>query len=355
MLPDGIRHLLMIAMLVPLLALSSCGGNGSGSESRERGDSQQAGTSEKDTPRENSSAPGSAGYPSERITVLVPYTLGGPTDLATRAVADYFEQELGQSVVVENREGASGAFATSELVRSEADGHTIGVVASPATAVVPLMVEDVAYDINDFTTVGGIMEMPTVLAVNSDSPYGSAEEFLDAAESSSGTTTVGTPGVATSQSVELQKLNQDYETQLGIIPFDGNTELTGASLGRNVDAIFTVASESVVSLIESGELEPLAVSSAERVEFFPGVPTLAELGYGELMHSTSTFGLVVPQGTPPDVVGQLEEMTRAAMEEPEVVEQIGEDYVPSDFITGEEFRLNLEETRETYEPTFDDQ
>jgi tripartite-type tricarboxylate transporter receptor subunit TctC len=288
-------------------------------------------------------------YPSDRITMLVPYAAGGPTDLSARAVADYFEQEFGQTVGVENREGASGAIATNELVSAAPDGYTIGVIAAPATVVVPMM-EDVAYEVDDFQPVAGIMEMPAVLAVRSDSPYGSAEEFFEAAEQEPGSLNVGTPGATTSQSIELRRLNENYEPEVEVIPFDGNSELVSGLLGGNIDALFTVASEDILSQIEAGEFEPLAVSPEQRVDFLPDVPTLSELGFEDLTLSTSIFGLAVPRDTPPEIVERLEETTRAALEDPAVVDRIGENYVPSEFITGEDLRNTLEEIRDAYEP-----
>lgn len=109
-----------------------------------------------------SEAPGSAGgYPSEEIRVIVPYTAGGPTDLAARSMGGHLERSLGRPVVVENKPGAAGSLAMNELVASEPDGHTLTVVAAPSTVVTPL-IQDVAYGPEDFETIGVITEVPSV-------------------------------------------------------------------------------------------------------------------------------------------------------------------------------------------------
>lgn len=94
-----------------------------------------------------------AGFPSQEITVLVPYTAGGPTDLAARAMGQFLEAELGQPVIVENLPGAAGSVAMNELVASEPDGHTLTVIAAPSTVVTPL-IQDVPYGPDDFATIG---------------------------------------------------------------------------------------------------------------------------------------------------------------------------------------------------------
>lgn len=288
-------------------------------------------------------------YPSEDIDMIIPYTAGGPTDLAGRSVASSLEEQFGQTVVVENLPGASGAVGTNEMLSEDPDGYTI-MVFTGGTAVITPLSEEVGYASEDIAPIGLMTEISSVLAVNNTSEYESAEELLEAADAEAGEVNVGTPGASTPQAIELQRLAEEYSIEVSSVPFDGNTEMISALLGENVDAILANASEDIVAQIEAGEFRPLAVTTEERVDFLPDVPTLAESGYEELTLGNSIFALGAPADTPPEIVGELEGALEEALEDPEVREQIGEDYVPEEFVGAEELQERVEEIQASYEP-----
>ncbi|WP_346621300.1 tripartite tricarboxylate transporter substrate binding protein [Blastococcus montanus] len=290
-----------------------------------------------------------AAYPTESIRMLVPYGAGGPTDLTTRTVGACIEDELGQTVVVENLPGGSGALATTELVGAEPDGHTLSLVTAGTMVLTPLA-NEVGYTKDDITPVGVMAEVPSVLAVGENSPYSSAEDFFAAAEAQPGTVNVGVPGASTPQAIELQRLAEEHGVEVTVIPFDGNAEMTTALLGGNVDAVLINASTDVVQNIESGAFVPLVASSEERLSWLPDTPTFTELGYEGLTLSGSTFGLAGPAGLPDDVVATLEDTLRTCLEQPEVRERIGEQYVPEEFAGADELAEVLDRTQEVYEP-----
>ncbi|HYH29851.1 MAG TPA: tripartite tricarboxylate transporter substrate binding protein [Pseudonocardia sp.] len=288
-------------------------------------------------------------YPTQEITVLVPYTAGGPTDLAARTMGAHLEKALGQPVLVENMPGAAGSVAMNEFVSSEPDGHTLTLIAAPSTVVTP-MIQDVSYDANSFVTIGVITEMPSVLAVGRDSQFADAAAFFDAARQRPGELTVGTPGATTSQAIELRRLANEYGVQVTVVPFNGNAELIQAVLGGTVDAVLINASQDVRAQIDAGDFRPLAISPAERVDYLPDTPTLAELGFPELTYSTSLFGLGAPTGTPPEVVQRLEDAMREGLTDPAVREQLDEAYVPDEFVGSDEFRQRLDDIVRVYGP-----
>ena len=152
-------------------------------------------------------------YPSQEITVIVPYTAGGPTDLAARTMGAHLEKALGQQVIVENLPGAAGSVAMNEFVASEPDGQTLTLVAAPSTVVTP-MIQEVNYDADSFVTIGVITEVPSVLAVAGNSEFTDADAFVDAARQRPAELTVGTPGATTSQAIELRRHSQ-ISMQLG--------------------------------------------------------------------------------------------------------------------------------------------
>ena len=295
-------------------------------------------------------APEAAGeYPTKEIRVIVPYTAGGPTDLAARTMGTHLERALGEPVIVENLPGAAGALAMNELVGSDPDGHTLTLVAAPSTVVTPL-IQDVSYGPEDFETIGVITEVPSVLAVGAGSEFADAAAFFDAARARPGELTVGTPGATTSQGIELRRLASEYGVQVTVVPFNGNAELIQALLGGTVDALLVNVSQDIRAQFDAGEFRPLAISPAERVDYLPDTPTLAELGFPGLTYSTSLFGLGAPVGTPPEVIAELEEAMRAGLADPALRTQLDEAYVPDEFIGATEFRTMLDEIVRVYGP-----
>ncbi len=292
-------------------------------------------------------------YPTEDITLYVPYAPGGPTDLAARTVGDCLAEDFGSTVVVENREGASGALGMQAMIQGGNNGHSLSLIAVPASATNPLQ-EDVGYTNDDYVPIAAVTEIPSLLAVGEGSRFPDAEALFAAAEQNPGQVTVGVPGATTSQAMELQRLAEEYGVEVARVPFSGNAEMTTALLGGNVDAVFINASKDVLENIEAGSFVPLAVSPEERVGYLPEVPTLAELGYPELTNSVSVFGLAAPAGTPDEVLQTLEDGVRACLEKPEVVETLGDQYVPDTFIGQQEFQARIDEIVEVYGPLLQD-
>ena len=288
-------------------------------------------------------------YPADDITLYVPYAPGGPTDLAARTVGDCLAEDFGRNVVVENREGASGSLGMQAMIQGGADGYSLSLIAVPASATNPLQ-EDVGYTNDDYVPIAAVTEIPSVLAVGEGSRFADAGALFAEAEQNPGRVTVGVPGATTSQAMELRRLAEEYGVELSLVPFTGNAEMTTALLGGNVDAVFINASQDVLENIEAGSFVPLAISPEERVDYLPDVPTLAELGYPELTNSVSVFGLAAPAGTPDGVLQTLEDGVAACLEKPEVVEALGDQYVPEEFIGRDDFRARIDEIVEVYGP-----
>ncbi|TYP87160.1 tripartite tricarboxylate transporter substrate binding protein [Blastococcus xanthinilyticus] len=289
-----------------------------------------------------------AEYPTEDISLIVPYAAGGPTDLAARTIGTCIEEELGQTVVVENREGASGSVGMQAMLAGGNDGYSLSLIAVPASATNPLQ-DDVGYTNEDYVPIAAVTQIPSALIVGEDSQFASAEEFFSYAEENPGELNVGVPGTTTSQAMELRRLAEEYDVEVTAVPFTGNAEMTTAILGGNVDAIFINSSQDVLTNIEAGSFVPLAVSPAEPVDYIDA-PTLAESGFEELTSSVSVFGLAAPAGVPDNVVSTLEETVDTCLQKDAVREQLGEDYVPDEFIGSEAFAQRIDEIVEAYGP-----
>lgn len=319
------RSVRTLSAITVLALLAACGGDGGGA------------------------AGNAAAYPSQEIRLLVPYAAGGPTDLTARAYGASLEKQLGQTVVVENLPGGSGAMATRQLVSAKPDGYTLALVTAGTLVLTPLA-NDVGYTKDDVTPIGIMAEVPSVLAVGADSPYRSAKDFFTAAEQQPGGVTVGVPGASTPQGIELQRLRDQYGVEVTAVPFNGNAEMTTAILGGNVEAVLINASSDVTANIDAGRFRPLAVSSPERLPWLADTPTLVESGFPELTLSGSTFGLAGPAGLPEGVLTVLEDALRKAYGDPAVAEQVGTEYLPGDFRGAGELKKVLDRTQEVYQP-----
>ncbi len=139
-----------------------------------------------------------ADYPTEEITLYVPYAPGGPTDLAARTVGECLADDFGQPVIVENREGASGALGMQAMIAGGNDGYSLSLIAVPASATNPLQA-DVGYTNEDYIPVAAVTEIPSVLAVGQGSQYADAEALFAFAEANPGQVNDGVPGATTSQ------------------------------------------------------------------------------------------------------------------------------------------------------------
>ena len=287
-----------------------------------------------------------ADYPAEDVRLLVPYTAGGPTDIAARAVGAHLEQELGRPVVVENLPGASGATAYVEMISAEPDGHTLSMTALP-TAVLNYLSNDVGYTREDLAPVGVVTQVPSGIVVPADSPYQDVESLFAAARQDPQAITVGTPGATNTHAAETRRITQLYDIPLTVVPFEGNSEVQTALLGGNVSAGFANLSQDLLPAIEAGELRVLAVGTEERLDYVDA-PTFVEAGYPELVQSTTTFGVIAPAGTPEEVVATLEDALRSASEDEAVVEALDPRYVPEEFLGSAELTDLFAETEETF-------
>lgn len=288
-------------------------------------------------------------YPSQDVTIIVPYSAGGPTDLLGRAVARYFEEEFGGTFLVENRTGGSATIGINEMVNSEPNGYTLGVIADPTAIIATFIEGTVEYSVDDFAYIGIGYENASVLAVRNDSQYQSAEEFFEAAEENPDELSVGTVGPNSSYGIALNRLRDEYDVRLSGVPFGGSIDIVSALRGGDIDAYFSSAGEAVFPVIEEGNFRALATANPERVDYLPDAIPISELGYENITNARSTYGLVAPQGTPTEILTKLEDGLRSALENQQVRETLGARYILDDFVGGDEWKNRRQELADEYE------
>jgi len=254
-----------------------------------------------------------AEFPDRSLRIVVPFTPGGGTDIITRQLARNLEQDLGQTVIVENRPGGSAIIGTDAVARSAPDGYTL-LMASFSHAVNPSMQAQLPYDTqNAFAPVAMIGKSPNVLAVAAHSPFQTVRELMATARAQPGKLTFGSYGSGTSAGLfgELFKIQGHFD--ILHVPYKGSAPAITDLIGGQIDMIFST-SASVRARINNGQLRALAVTTAHRSPLYPDVPTIAESGLPEYA-ADSWYGLFAPAGTPPDIVARLNQSVRNVIQQ----------------------------------------
>jgi tripartite-type tricarboxylate transporter receptor subunit TctC len=292
-------------------------------------------------------APASSDYPSRPVSVIVPVPAGSSTDLSTRVLTPCLERELGTTVVVENREGGSGAVGNATFARADADGYTL-VSTTAANAVLPPILEgDVGYDVDRFRPIGMIGTAPIVLVVRTDSPFRTAQDLFGAVGREE--VMLGIPGATSVPGISANALVASTGLRIAPVPFDGNGGTMAAVLSGEVQAGYMSADSGVVlPRLASGEIRALATAVTEPIETMPDVPTLESLGYTGLPYGDSFWFLATQQGTPDGVVAVLENAMRTCMTSDEVVTALGDGVAPASFIDGSEVGRRLRQAAADY-------
>ncbi|MBF58785.1 tripartite tricarboxylate transporter substrate binding protein [Halomonas sp. FeN2] len=277
-------------------------------------------------------------WPTDDIRLVVPYAPGGTTDVLSRRVADLLQQELDANVVVENRPGAGSTVGTGRLARGGRDAdHTI-LMASPGHTIGAAIYPDLSYDpVEDFVFLQNMIDIPNVMVVPADSPYESVIEFVEAAKEENMTFSHSGVGSSIHMSGELFKTLT--ETNMTAVPFAGSGAALPALLGGDVDVSFENM-PTVLSHIRSGDLRALAVTSAERSEYLPDVPTLTEVGEYNLDQfvTTAWFGLVAHSSFPEEAQTVMRDALAKVMEREEFVDFADQLGAEPGQVSGEEFK-----------------
>jgi tripartite-type tricarboxylate transporter receptor subunit TctC len=272
-------------------------------------------------------------FPNKPITLIVPFTAGGSSDVHLRALADQASKILGQPIVIDNKPGAVGTLGPSLMATTaKPDGYTIGMV-SLAVFRQPF-IQKVSYDpLKDFTYIIGLSGYTYGLVVKADSPYKTLADLLADAKAKPGQVSYGTTGVGTPQHIAMEQLARSKGIQLLHIPFKGLSEGNNALMGGHLSAI--AGGTSWAQQVDNGQFRLLATFGEKRTRKWSSVPTLKELGYG--ISESALYGIAGPKGMRPEVVKTLHDAFRKAMDTPEhktVLEKLEQD---QHYMSPEEF------------------
>jgi tripartite-type tricarboxylate transporter receptor subunit TctC len=253
-----------------------------------------------------------AGYPDRVIKIVVPFAPGGGTDVIARTLAQEMAQNLGVNVIIENKPGAGTIIGTQAVAVSEPDGYTL-LMGTFANAVNPSLHAKLPYDPHrDFAPVALVARSFNIVVVNPKSPIKSIADLIAAAKAEPDKLSYGTFGVGTSAHLAGELFKSMAKVNLATIHYKGAAPAITDLIGGQIQVMFTTVA-SAASLIESGQLRALAVTSTERSPAFPQLPTVAEAGVPGYA-AESWYGLFAPAKTPPEVIDRLNKSAAAAVQ-----------------------------------------
>jgi tripartite-type tricarboxylate transporter receptor subunit TctC len=251
-------------------------------------------------------------YPERAIRIIVPFAPGGGTDVVARTLAQDMAKDLGVSVIIENRPGAGTIVGTQAVAASTADGYTL-LMGTFSHAVNSSLSAKLPYDPHkDFAAVALIARSFNIVVVNPKSSFHTVADLIAAAKANPDKLTFGTFGVGTSAHLAGELFKDMAGVNLTAVPYKGAAPAITDLIGGQIDVMFTTVA-SAASLVESGQLRALAVTSVERSPAFPQVPTVAEAGV-PFYAAESWYGLFAPAGTPTDVIGRLNQSAASAVQ-----------------------------------------
>ncbi|MCW8086268.1 Bug family tripartite tricarboxylate transporter substrate binding protein [Sabulicella glaciei] len=279
-------------------------------------------------------------WPSRPIRLIVPYPPGGGTDVISREMASRLAALTGWTIVAENRPGAGGNVGIDAVAKAT-DGHTIGMGQTSNLAINPTLYgANIPYQpLRDLALVSLVASQPNVFVVARNSPYRSLADVTAAARARPGRLTAGHPGNGTVGHLSTEMIALAARVELTVVPYRGAAQLVTDLLAGRLD-LYSANPLAVKGLLDSGELRPIAVTSAQRMRILPDVPTVAEAGFPGF-DAVNWTGIVAPIGTPPSVLAQMNEAVVRALRQDELVARLageGSEPTPS---TPEQFRSFL--------------
>jgi tripartite-type tricarboxylate transporter receptor subunit TctC len=259
-------------------------------------------------------AQGAAGFPNKQITMMIAFPAGGSGDLFLRALADVASKVLGQSVIPDNRVGATGTMAAATMsAGSKPDGYTIAQM--PVTVFRLPQMQKATFDpLKDFTWIIHLTGFSLGIGCKAESPFKTWKDVVEFAKANPGKVTYGTAGPGSTTHLGMEQIAAHEGVKFTHVPFKGGPDITAAVLGDHV--MLQVDSTNFKPMVDAGKMRALNVWGRERFKIWPDVPTLKDLGYPFVWESP--YGLAGPKGMDPAVVKVLHDAFKKALDDPGV-------------------------------------
>jgi len=260
-----------------------------------------------------------AAYPERPVTVVVPWPAGGATDLATRRFSEALGKELGVAVVVENRPGATGMVGSSAVAKAAPDGYTLLLATAETHAINPYTYSKLPYDpARDFTPVAAFAVNPYALVARRDFPAGNARELVETVRRQPGKFTYSSASLGSASQIVMEMFKNAEGLDILHVPYQGEAPAVAALMGGQVDLIVLPVGRAM-TFRDSGKVKVYAVTLDQRFPGMADVPTFKEEGF-DAIRIANWFALMVPHGTPADVLRKLESAVDTAVRNPDTAQ-----------------------------------
>ena len=258
-------------------------------------------------------------YPTKPIKIIVPTTPGGGIDTIARVIGEKLEKSMGQTVIIENRPGASTNFGANIVSKAEPDGYTLCIV-GPGHVVNKNFYKDISWDPEkSFAPVVYTHSMPMIFAINKDIPANTIPEFVAWVKANPGKA-VATTGRGAPQDLSYELFNSYTQVNMIVVPYKGSTAAHPDLIGGRTSLLIDNAA-GVTGHVKAGTLRAIGVSTLTRIKQFPDLPTADEQGL-KGFSVVSDGGILAPAGTPKAIVDKLNAEINAALKSPDVIERL---------------------------------
>ncbi len=265
-----------------------------------------------------------AAWPRQSIRFVVPFAPGGTSEIVARTVAAELTKQLGQTVYVENKGGGAGLPAMQDVAKAAPDGHTLILGHVGSLAVNPYIFPNQPFDVNrDFMPVTLLAKVPNLFVIHPDVPAKTYKEFVAHVKKNPGQLNYGTAGNASAGHLAMEYLKLVEGMFMTHIPYRGTGPMLTDLLAGRTQAS-SAGLPALIPHIRAGKLRAIAVGTAQRLAQLPDVPTVAEMGHKDF-ETSQWYGILVPAGTPVDIVKRLQEESLKALKSNAVTERFATD------------------------------
>jgi len=260
-----------------------------------------------------------AAYPSKQVRMILPFAPGGPSDIIGRLLSQNLTQQLGQTVIADNRAGAGGNLGLELAAKAPPDGYTI-VLASPTIAISPSLYRKLGYDAQkELAPISRVAEVPNIMIVHNSVPAKNLHEFIQLARRNPGKLNFGSSGQGSTTHLASEILKTIAKLDMMHVPYKGSgLAITGLVSGQIDMMIMSVPA--ALGMVQANKVRPLAVLSPKRAASVPNVPTTQEAGVRDFEVSV-WFGILAPANTPPAIISRLNTELHKALAAPDLRER----------------------------------
>lgn len=279
-------------------------------------------------------------WPAQNITLVVPFTPGGSTDILARLLGQKLTEYLGQSVVIESRPGAGGSTASAQIARARPDGYTLIMGHIGTLSVNPGLYKDLQYDpLKSFAHISMLAKVHNVLVVHPTVPAKNVAELVDHLRKNPGKLNYGSGGNGSAAHIAAAAFMVATGTDMTHVPYRGTAPMVSDLLGGQLQLSMTGA-PAVLQHAQAGTLRALGVSSDRRLRSAPDIPTIAEAGVPGF-EASQWYGVMAPAGTPQPIIDRLNAEVRKALATKEIVDALDRDGAEPWATSPDEFRAHI--------------